>query len=150
MRRFRREIERCANRLLDIVLIKLIAVSLVFPHHAAGLVKGLLETLIHASLFQVALHVGNVRVIGAKALVLVKHTQEDVQDGVAIVVRAGLAVDIEQHHVGRFTDSFSNISPDRAVYQLLLVKKISGPFGLAVGIKRFRVSEQVRKRFQKV
>ena len=84
---------------------------------------------------------GNMRVIGAKALVLVKHAQEDVQDGVAVVIRAGLAVDVEQHHVGRFTDGLVNVCPDRAVYQLLLIKKISGPLGLAVGIKRFRVGE---------
>ena len=92
----------------------------------------------------------NVRVIRAKALVLVKHAQEDVQDGVAVVIRAGLAVDVEQHHVGRFTDSLGDVCPDRAVYQLLLIKKVGGPLGITVGIKRFLIFQQVGERFQKV
>ncbi|WP_244208611.1 hypothetical protein [Vreelandella andesensis] len=58
----------------------------------------------------------NVRIRGDKALMFVKNAQEDVENGVAIVVGAGLAVDVELHHVGGFTSGFVDVSPDGTVY----------------------------------
>ena len=52
--------------------------------------------------------------------------------------------------MGGFAYRVGDISPYGAVHQLLLIKEIRRPLGMAVFVVSFGVFKQIRERFQKV
>ena len=73
MRSLSRQIEGCGYRLLNVILVELIAITLLSPVHPGGIIKGLLESLIDAALGQMTLHVGDVGMVATETLMLVEH-----------------------------------------------------------------------------
>src|SRR5690606_27623658 len=128
----------------------LIAVAFFFPGAANAVLEGILELLVQAFLCKVTLHVGDVGMVATEALVFVEDPQEDVEYGVACVVGAGLAVDIEQDDVGWGVGSFLHVCADHGVAQLALVKETIRLAWVALGVVGLDVGQQVGKDFQKV
>ncbi|MNQ59776.1 hypothetical protein D3C85_740370 [compost metagenome] len=144
------EVEGRGYRLFDVVLVELVTVTLLHPLQPGGLVEGLFEALVDATLAEVAFHVGDVRVIAAEAPVLVEHAQEYVEDRVAGIVGAGFAVDVEQDDIGGIGHGLVDVGADHGIAQLVAIEEAHGLFAVAQGITRFDVGQQVGQGFQKV
>ena len=86
---------------LDIVLVKVKAIAFIDPVQSRPRLEGRFELFVNAFLRKVPFHVSDVWVVAAVTLILVEDTQEHIENWIATVVAACLAVDVEQHHIGR-------------------------------------------------
>ena len=136
--------ERDRERMHDIVAQEVDRIALGLPSGAVALGEGRTEGVIRALLHQVALHVGDVRRIGAEAELLVEHAQEHLEDDVALVLAVGLGVDVEEHHVGTAAHRALDVGEQHRILDLVLVEEGSGAFLLpGGGVGGFEVLEQV-------
>ena len=122
--------EGLAERLDDLVLIEFVGVPFVLPSGSCQPFEGGMESLQLALAVEIALHVGDVRVVAAIALQFVQDLQEDSQDqvasGAASVVR--LALDVEQDDVGIGGDGALDVGKERGVPDLAL-EEFDRPLG---------------------
>ncbi|MCY1354413.1 hypothetical protein D9M69_407890 [compost metagenome] len=136
--------------LLDIVLIELVAIALFGPDQTGRFVEGLNKTLIDAALGQVALHVGDVWMVAAESLVLVEHAQEDIEDRVAGIVGARLAVDVEQDDISAIGNGFVDICANHRIAHLAGIEEGNSVTGIPLGIPSLDVGQQVGQGLQEM
>ena len=88
--------------------------------------------------------------IAREALHFVEHAQEDLQDGVAVVLGVGLGVDVEQDHISLPSHGAAHVAQQHGVAELALeeVERSSGLTG--AGLCCFHIGEQVRQDFDEV
>jgi len=97
-----------------------------------------------------ALHVGDVRRIARKALHLVEHTQEDLQDGVAVALGIGLGVDVEEDDIGLAGHSTTHVADEQRILDLRLEELRCAALLSVAGVGSLQVGEQVRQDLDEV
>ena len=85
------------------------------------------------------LHVGNVGMVATKALMLVEHPQEYVEDRITGIVGTGFGVDVKEDDIGRGRRGFLYVGADHGVAQFVLIKELDGLPGIALPIVGFLV-----------
>ena len=121
------------DRLDEGVPVELVGVALVEPLVSGGQSIGIVEAGQLSLGCQIALHVGDPRMITTEALELVEDPQEDRKDGIAGRPVVGLAVDVKEDDIGIVRDGASNVAIEHGIRDLAL-EELDGPAGLAVGV----------------
>lgn len=149
--RFRRQGERLAQGGNDVVTQKVDRIALLFPSAAIGRGKRGLEGLESALGDEVALHVGNMRGVTREAQLLIEYAQENLQDGVAVVLAVGLGINVQQDHIGRALHRTLEVLQQHGVLDLFVVKELDCMAFLPVGrIGRLDVLQQIGQDFDEV
>ena len=88
--------------------------------------------------------------ITRQALHLVEHAQEDLQDGIAVVLGIGLGVDVEQDDIGLPGHGALHVAQEHGVFELAL-EEVERALGLAgTGLFGLHVGQQVRQDLDEV
>ncbi|OLQ60052.1 hypothetical protein BHX98_19580 [Acinetobacter baumannii] len=91
---------------------------------------------------------GDMRMIPTEAQALIEDFQEDAKDGITPITAIGLAVDIEQQHIGLGSDGTLDVGSEHRIGNFAL-EEIDGLARFAV-LADLLVLQQIRENFQKV